>query len=160
MEKSKYEDVFSKFSYGVYVISSNFNDKINGCTIAWVTRVSFLPPLVAVSVAPGRLTHQYIKNSRNFALSVLPDGERGIDLGRKFGLVSGRKVDKFANIDHFSDLTGAPIIKESIAYADCNVIYSSEAGDHTIFVGEIVSGKVIDGSCKPLNFITSDYFGR
>jgi flavin reductase (DIM6/NTAB) family NADH-FMN oxidoreductase RutF len=160
MRKSKFEDALSTFSYGVYVITSKMDEKHNGCTVAWVSRVSFAPPIVAVSLAPERLTHAYIKHSKVFAISVIPESDRGVELGRRFGLVSGRKVDKFANIDVFTDVTGAPILKEAVGYVECNVIFSTEAGDHTIFIGEIISGKVLSDSIKPLAFISSDYFGR
>lgn len=160
MKKSKFENALSKFSYGVYVITSSYNGKNNGCTIAWVSRVSFVPPLIAVSLAPERLTHSYIKQSKTFALSIVPDSEKGVELGRHFGLVSGRKVDKFANIEYLTDKTGSPILKESVGYVECNVLYSTEAGDHTIFVGEIISGKVFDESINPLAFLSSHYFGR
>jgi flavin reductase (DIM6/NTAB) family NADH-FMN oxidoreductase RutF len=159
MKKSKFEDAFSKFSYGVYVLTASTNEKINGCTIAWVSRVSFEPPIVAVSIAPERLTHEYVKQARTFALSVIPDSDRGVELGRHFGLVSGRKVDKFASIEYFTGETGAPILKEAIGYVESKVIFSTEAGDHTIFVGEILSGKVLKESERPLTFIPSQYFG-
>ncbi|NIS74877.1 MAG: flavin reductase [Deltaproteobacteria bacterium] len=159
MKTSEFENALSKFSYGVYVLTASMNEKINGCTIAWVSRVSFEPPIVAVSIAPERLTHGYVKQAKTFALSVIPDSDRGVELGRHFGLVSGRKVDKFANIGYFTGETGAPILKEAIGYVECKVIFSTEAGDHTIFVGEILSGKVLDESEKPLTFIPSQYFG-
>lgn len=160
MKKSKFEDSLSKFSYGVYVLTSSYNEKNNGCTIAWVSRVSFVPPMIAISLAPERLTHDYIRHSKVFALSIMPESDRGVELGRHFGLVSGRKIDKFANIEFITDKTGAPILKEAIGYVECNVIYSTEAGDHSIFIGEVISGKVFNETENPLTFISSHYFGR
>ncbi len=160
MNESAFESVLSKFSYGVYVIASSYDGKYNGCTVAWVSRVSFIPPIVAVSLAPERETHSYITQAGTFALSILPDSERGIELGRHFGLVSGREVDKFADVEYFTDKTGSPILKESVGYVDCEVSYSTEAGDHTIFIAEIISGKVLNESIEPLAFFPSHYFGR
>jgi flavin reductase (DIM6/NTAB) family NADH-FMN oxidoreductase RutF len=148
-----------KLNYGVYVLTSTFDESKNGCTVSWVSQVSFDPPIVTLSLAPGRFSHQFIKNAKTFALSILPDTDRGRELGRHFGVVSGRKFDQFANIECFSAETGAPIIKSAVAYMECKVLFSTDAGDHTVFFGEVISGKVISDAEETLSYLPSDYLG-
>jgi len=81
---------------GVFVITSKWNDKINGMTAAWVSQVSFKPRLLAVAIAPQRYTYELIKNSGMFCINVL--GKDQIELAKHFGFKSGKNVNKFENI--------------------------------------------------------------
>ena len=152
---SKIDDALNTFTYGVYIVSGKRGDAINALTCAWVTSVSIDPPLVAVAIGKPRFTHDFVKEGNAFAVSVLAQGQE--DIGRHFGRVSGRDEDKFSRYEHESKSTGAPILKDCAAWLDCRLIHSYDAGDHTIFVGEVIdagtSGK------QPLVFNSKDYFG-
>lgn len=152
---SNIDDALQTFSYGVYIVSGKRGGAINGLTCAWAMRVSMSPPLVAVAVGKPRFTHDFIKEGQAFAVSVLAEGQESI--GRYFGTVSGREEDKFSRYEHESRVTGAPILMDCAAWLDCRLLHSYDAGDHTIFVGEVVdagtSGKA------PLLFREGDYFG-
>jgi len=157
MENSKIDKVLGMLSPGVYVITSEYEEDCNGCTVSWVSRVSFSPPIIAVSVAPERMTHRYLKQSKEFALSILPDNERGVELAKQFGLVSGRKCDQFVNTEIFTDKTRAPIIKDSVGYIECKILFSADAGDHTVFFGEVISGNLLSENMKGLLYVPSTY---
>jgi len=127
--------------HGVYVISTKHEDRINAMTAAWVSRASFDPPLVTISVGKTRFTHDMIKGSGVFAVNVLsPDV---ISTARHFGLKSGRKTDKFAGVEYFTSVTGSPILKDCVAWMDCTVVTACDAGDHTLFIGEVLDGGVL-----------------
>lgn len=134
-----------KIMHGVYVISTRHEGRVNAMTAAWVARASFDPPLVTVSVGSTRFSHGMIKASGVFAINVLSLDE--ILIGKHFGLKSGKKTDKFANMSFDTKATGSPILKEAIAWLDCKVVNSVEAGDHTLFIGEVLDGGVL--SDKP-----------
>jgi len=140
---------------GVAVVSSKSGDKINGMTAAWVAQVSFDPPMVVVSVAPERYTHELIEESKVFAISILDENQ--IELGKLFGTKSGKNVDKFADIPYETRRTGAPIINNTAAFVECKVVDSVTAGDHTVFVGEVVDSGVLSDN-SPLIFRTTDFF--
>ncbi|MBI5894190.1 MAG: flavin reductase family protein [Deltaproteobacteria bacterium] len=150
-------DAMSKLTHGVYIITTKAKDKINGMTAAWVSKVSFDPPLVMVAVGLGRYSHELMKEGKVFAVNVLD--EKQIDIGKHFGTKSGRTVDKFKNIQHTTKVTGAPILKDALAYLDCKLVSTYEAGDHTLFIGEVVDADVLREG-KPQVFKHEDYFGR
>lgn len=156
MEKNNIKECLDKFSYGVYIVTSKYENKLAGLTCAWVTQVSFSPLLVAVAIGKTRYTHDIILKSGIFVIHIL--SEEQIELARHFGLQSGRNIDKFKNIDYELDTTGAPILKNAVGWLKCKVYACYEAGDHTIFVGEILEGKV---QCEEKNLLTfrrSDYW--
>ncbi|MBI2844156.1 MAG: flavin reductase [Armatimonadetes bacterium] len=147
------EDALSTFNSGVYVVSAKRGQEINGLTCTWVMRVSLDPVLVAVSVGKTRYTYDLIKEGGAFAVSVLADGQE--DIGRFFGSASGRDTDKFAFYPHEAKATGAPILSGCAAWLDCKLLHSYDAGDHTLFVGEVVDAGV-SGS-PALIFKSSDF---
>lgn len=127
--------------HGVYVISTRLGDRVNAMTAAWVARASFSPPLITISIGKTRFSHDMISASGVFAVNVL--GTDNIDTGKHYGLKSGRKTDKFAGIEYDTKVTGSPILRDCIAWMDCRVVSSHDAGDHTLFIGEVLDAGVL-----------------
>lgn len=128
------------------LITSAWKDKINVMTAAWQMPVSFQPLLVAVAIGQTRFTHELIQKSGEFVIAVPHLGI--IEKVWCCGTHSGRDTDKFA----FCKLTplktgkvGAPLIEECIGNIECRVCDRHTAGDHTIFVGEVVAASVQEG---------------
>ncbi len=150
------EIVFSSLVQGVYVVTTRLDDKVNGMTAAWVSQVSFKPLLVMVSIAPPRYSHDLIKGSGIFAINVLASDQT--DLGKRFGYKSGRKVDKFAGLDYTTGVTGAPLLPQAYAYLELKLVDTFPAGDHDLFVGEVVAAKILHPEARPLVFTKSEFF--
>ena len=150
------EVAFTGLVHGVYVVTTKAGERVNGMTAAWVSQVSLKPLLVLVSIAPPRYSHNLIKESGVFAINVLSRDQ--IDLGKRFGYQSGRKVDKFAGLDYLTAATGAPILPQAFAYFDLRVVDTFPAGDHTLFVGEVLEAKILHPEAQPLVFKKSDFF--
>jgi flavin reductase (DIM6/NTAB) family NADH-FMN oxidoreductase RutF len=147
---------FSALVHGVYVITTRVGDRLNGMTAAWVSQVSLSPLLLMVSIAPARYSHELIQKSGIFAVNVLTQEQ--VDLGKRFGYQSGRRVDKFAGLDYTTAVTGAPILPQAHAYLDCKLVNTFPAGDHTLFVGEVVAARILNPGTKPLIFLKEDFF--
>ena len=143
-----------KLGYGVYVVTSKKDDRINGQIANTVFQVTSEPPTVAVSINKNNLTHGVIKESRVFAASVLCQDTPLTFIGR-FGFKSGRDSDKFKGVDYKTGETGAPIVLDNaVSYLEARVTKEMDVGTHTIFVGEIVNADVIsDEIC-----MTYDYY--
>jgi len=128
------------FPSGLYVIGSRSGDRRNGMTANWVTQVSFDPKLVAVSVDKHAVTHELIGESNAFTVNVLDREDRAIV--RKFTKpvdvdTSAHTLNGFGY--HDGALTGVPILDDAVAFIECEVRNPVDAGDHTLFVGEVVN---------------------
>jgi flavin reductase (DIM6/NTAB) family NADH-FMN oxidoreductase RutF len=150
------EVAFAALVNGVYVVTTRVGDKVNGMTAAWVSQVSLNPLLVMVSIAPPRYSHDLIKESGVMAVNVLTSEQ--VELGKRFGYKSGRKVDKCAGLEWITGATGAPILPQAYAYLDLKIVSTFPAGDHTLFVGEVVEAKILHPQGQPLVFKKSDFF--
>ena len=143
---------FSKMTYGIYVLTSAHDDKINGMIASWVAQVSYDPPLVLVAVHPSRYSHHMIEESGAFALHALGK-EQGDYLGRFKGPDAAAKFD---SLKWRHGKTGSPILDVCLAWLDCSVKQTLSPGNHTLFIGEVVDAGGGDGS-EALS--TSDYDG-
>jgi len=125
----------------IAIITARNNGHVSGFIASWITQVSFVPPLVMVAMNPLHYTYELVKNSNAFAINILRADQAGlVDL---FGKSSGRKVEKFAETLFELGSTGSPILKDCLAFMDCSVKWSKEAGDHIVVVGSIVDAGII-----------------
>jgi flavin reductase (DIM6/NTAB) family NADH-FMN oxidoreductase RutF len=132
-----------KIGYGLYVVTSKKGDQFNGQIANTVFQVTAEPPTIAVSINKNNLTHQFIKESRVFAASVLCQSTPLTFIGR-FGFKSGRDTDKFDGVNYKIGETGAPVVIENaVAYLEAKVKQEVNVGTHTIFIGEVVNAEVI-----------------
>ena len=143
---------FGKMTYGIYVLTSAHDDKVNGMIASWVTQISYDPPLVLVAVHPNRYSHRLIQESGAFALHAIGKDQKDF-LGRFKGPDAAAKFD---TIQWGAGSTGSPILADCIAWLDCRVKQKLSPGNHTLFIGEVVDAGSGDGS-EALS--TTDYDG-
>jgi flavin reductase (DIM6/NTAB) family NADH-FMN oxidoreductase RutF len=139
-------------TYGIYILTTRFEDAINGMVASWVSQVSYDPPLVMAAVHPNRYSHDLLAQSGCFALHVLSRDQKEL-LARFKG---PNALKKFASIDWKYGVTGAPILTDCIGCMECRIIDRLSPGNHTLFIGEVVHA-VFSAEGTPL--CTLDYEG-
>jgi flavin reductase (DIM6/NTAB) family NADH-FMN oxidoreductase RutF len=121
--------------------------RANVMTAAWGGVASSNPPCVCVSLRAATATHGNLIARKAFTIS-LPSREQAA-AADYFGLVSGRKADKFAATGLTpvrSELVDAPYVAEFPLVIECAVTAAHELGLHTQFIGEVKDVK-IDEAC-------------
>lgn len=140
--------LFRRLSTGVYVIGVAHGGRRNAFTAAWLTQVSFEPLLVALSVNPGHASYPILHQSGTFAVSVLSEDQ--IEAARRFGTVSGREHDKLEGSGWRPARGGAPVLRDALAWLECEVAGRAAAGDHEIVLGRVVDGDITAPGARPL----------
>jgi flavin reductase (DIM6/NTAB) family NADH-FMN oxidoreductase RutF len=98
---------------------------------------------VAVIVNKINLTHDFILESEVFGASVLDESVTLKFIGL-FGFRSGRDVDKLAEVGFVMGSTGCPLVTENcLSWLEAVVIDKIDVGTHTLFVGEVISSRII-----------------
>ena len=122
--------------YGIYVLTAQSDDGIAAATVNWVTQTSFDPPLIVVGVKADSGAYQALKSSSHFALNMLGKGQQGA------AFTFFKPVEHEGNLlsgEPYRDgSTGAPILENAPAAAECKVAEIVERGDHHIVIGEVV----------------------
>ena len=133
--------------YRATLISCTSEDgKVNVMAAAWVMPLSRNPPLLAVSIAPSRYTHELIRKTGEFVVNI-PTAEL-IDQVYLCGSISGRETDKLAKAGLTTEKAKevkSPLIKECIAHIECKLEKEVEAGDHTLFIARVLRAIVDEG---------------
>jgi len=140
-----------QISYGLYIITSTRGGKFNGQIANTLFQVTSEPPTVAVSINKQNLTHEFIRDSRVFAASILSQDPPLSFIGN-FGFKSGRDIDKLAQVNYKVGKTGAPIVLDhTLGYLEVKVINEVDVGTHTIFIGELMEAETLR-SGEPMTY--------
>ena len=91
------KSVLHKITYGLYIISSGQNGKFNGQIGNTLFQVTSDPPTIASSINKENYTHELIKLSRKFTVSILSQAAPMAFIGL-FGFKSGREVNKLKDV--------------------------------------------------------------
>jgi flavin reductase (DIM6/NTAB) family NADH-FMN oxidoreductase RutF/rubredoxin len=135
--------IFHKISYGLYVIGAVKDGVYNGQIANTVFQISAEPATIAIGINKKNLTHDFIKESRVFSVSVLPKSVPLSFIGH-FGFKSGREINKYQTLSYKKGVTGAPVLLENTAgYLEAEVIQSIDVETHTVFIGRVTAGEVL-----------------
>lgn len=144
-----------KLSYGLFVLTSNAFGKDNGCIINTAIQAASTPNTITICVNKANYTHDMVKESGKFALSVLAE-DASFDLFKRFGFQSGKDVDKF---EGFGDIARTEsglyyVTKGTNAFFAATVKDTVDLGSHTLFVSEPTEMEVLSDTASA----TYDYY--
>lgn len=142
--------IMGQFATGVTIITMNNGGETWGMTANAVTSVSLDPPLVLVCVETGNQTHPRLTEAGCFVINILSAEQK--DLSDRFAFAGPKDC---SGLEVSAGTTGAPILPGTLGYVDCQVHKVVSAGDHDIFLGEIVDGELLEG--EPLLFFAGGY---
>jgi flavin reductase (DIM6/NTAB) family NADH-FMN oxidoreductase RutF len=150
-----FRNALGAFATGVTVITTQRGEHPYGMTANAFSSLSLDPPLILVCVKSSAEGSQIIDQNGVFAVNVL--GAEQEALSRYFSSKERpRGIDAFKEISHRRGRSGSPILEGVAAFLDCRVTARHPAGDHTIFIGEVLA-LGIDASVEPLLFHLGQY---
>ncbi len=136
----KIETLLTQITQGVYIVGVTDGKKTHAFTAAWVMQVSFSPVLIAISINPKHHSYQLLKAKGVCSVNVLNKQQH--DLAGHFG--QSGNTNKMGVGDWQTGVTGAPILQESLVYFDCKVSSETAAGDHQLFICEVVDSGLLN----------------
>lgn len=151
IDQTQFRHVLGHFASGVTVVTTCHQGFCHGITVSAFCSLSLVPPLVLICIDQRNTSHQLLEVAGIFAINILADD--GELLSRHF---ASRETDKFATVPHHFGETGAPLLDSALATLECRVADRFPGGDHTIFVGEVLSANARD-EARPLLYYRSGY---
>jgi len=143
MEHQINRSVFRDLSYGLYIVTSMDEGRLNGQVINTLIQVTSEPPRVAIIINKKNYTHELILKSKIFSASVLEESTPMTFIGH-FGFRSGRDIDKFSKMGFKKGITGCPLVTEhALSVLEAEVVDQVDLGSHTIFIGNVLSSEVL-----------------
>jgi flavin reductase (DIM6/NTAB) family NADH-FMN oxidoreductase RutF len=142
-----------RLPHGVAVLTVEAEGERLGLTIDSLVSLSLEPPLVGVAVSRQAAMHELLRAAGGFALSLLAAGQE--DIAQHFS----RGVPPIAHwhgIASRERAVGAPLLEGALGWIECRTAAEHEAGDHTLFVGEVLAVELGDAA-TPLVHVESGY---
>ncbi len=144
-----------KLSYGLFILSSREGGRDNGCIINTVELLTNTPNRITVSVNKQNCSHDMIKRTGLFNVSVLTE-ETPFEVFKHFGFQSGRDTDKFAGYEGVERASNGILYttKYTNALISGRVVGSHDYDTHTLFVAEVTGARLLSKAPS----VTYDYY--
>jgi flavin reductase (DIM6/NTAB) family NADH-FMN oxidoreductase RutF len=131
-----------KLPSGLFILTARRGDQETGMLTSWVQQCSFDPPHLTLALKRGRPILDWLEAGSDFSLNILDDCQTDVvaHFGRGFAL----DQPAFEDVEIDRDQTGAPILKEALAYLQCRVAGRQQVGDHELLVALILDGRILN----------------
>ncbi len=147
-----------KIPHGLFICGVREGDEVNGFTASWVTQGSFEPPLVVMGVRADSTSHGIIERTGCFSLNVLRADQK--DLAAVFFKPQKAMGGRFDAAPFQEGDLGLPLLDDAIGGVECRVVGQLKHGDHTVFVGEVKTARMVaDGEALNLASTGWNYGG-
>jgi flavin reductase (DIM6/NTAB) family NADH-FMN oxidoreductase RutF len=128
-------DALAQFATGVTVICAPGGEgRFVGFTASSFNSVSLDPPLVLWSLNRSAACLAAFESADHYTINVL--GHDQTELAQRF---SRPHADRFEGVSYRLGGAGLPLIDGCIAWFECRHHAKHRAGDHTLFIGEVVA---------------------
>jgi flavin reductase (DIM6/NTAB) family NADH-FMN oxidoreductase RutF len=157
-EKAK-KHALRMIPYGLYVLTARTEDVESGlsgmkaATVSWLSQAAFEPPRIVVALRNGSGIWRRVQAAGVFALNLLGTGQKA--LASTFFRHVEPEGNTIGGAAFHTGATGAPILDDAPAYLECRVIQTLDAGDHTLFLADILAA----GIQNDLDALTIDETG-
>lgn len=150
------QQVMFRLTYGLFIVTARDGDKDNGCVINTVSQVTEKPNRIIATVNKLNYTHDMIKASGEFNVSVLSE-ESQFETYRHWGFQSGRDKDKMKEIVFQRSSNGLIYLtEETNAYLSAKVTSAIDLGSHTLFIADVTDGEILSDQ----DSVTYQYYHR
>ena len=149
----EFKRTMRQWASGVTIATMQADGFAHGLTVSGFVGLSLEPPLVLISIGQELYSHDLLGKSQAFAVNFLRADQQA--LSDKF---AGRwgDVDRFSGVLSHTAATGAPVLDDCAAWLDCRVVSTYQAGNHAIYIGDVVASGV-NGESTPLLYLNGDY---
>ncbi len=151
IEHTEFRQALGHFASGVTVITTQHQGQLHGTTVSSFCSLSLQPPLILVGIDLSANIHDLIIASNVFAVNIL--AEHAETLSRHF---ARRIPDKFSNVSYRLGQLGVPLLDDALTRLECRLVARYPGGDHTIFIGEVISTST-QPHRQPLIYFRSAY---
>ncbi|HEV3203356.1 MAG TPA: flavin reductase family protein [Gemmataceae bacterium] len=127
---------------GIFVVTARRGQSETGILASWVQQCGFDPPSISLAFRRDRIIVPWLTVGAPITVNILDDGQTDmiVHFGRGFAL----DEPAFDGLDVDRPNGEAPILCEAVAYLQCTISGAIPAGDHELFVGRVVAGKILN----------------
>ena len=125
-----------------------------GITIGSFTSVSLDPPLISFNVMHESAMHVVLRDAENYVVHILSEDQ--VALSERFSIPELSSTEQFKGVSHHLDNDAIPLLDNVLATLKCRPFNVVPAGDHTLFIGEVLEANPISAG-NPLLYYEQSY---
>ena len=128
-------DALAQYATGVTIVCARAPERrYVGFTANSFSSASLDPPLILWTISHRSASLPAFESTERYAVNVLAASQ--VELARRF---SRPHADRFAHVSFRLGWSDAPLIDGCIAWFECRHHARHRAGDHIVFIGEVVT---------------------
>ncbi len=142
MDVAQIGKVYAQLDPPLWLVTAADGGRRGGLIATTVAQASIVAemPRQLITVGKRHNTHALIEGSGAFAMHLIDETQ--LELVWRFGLQSGRDVDKLAGLQFRTGATGSPLLTDALAWFDCRVEARLDSGDRTVYLAAVVDGRL------------------
>jgi flavin reductase (DIM6/NTAB) family NADH-FMN oxidoreductase RutF/DNA-binding GntR family transcriptional regulator len=152
VDAATFRHVVGHLPSGVTLVTTRTAEGDFGMTASSVTSLSMAPPMMLACLNRSSSTCTAVSEAGAYVVNVLGQGD-----GHLASHFATPGADKFAGVRVTRGLRGMPVLADTLARIECEVVEEVRAATHTIFLGRVVRAEAAEGS--PLTYFRGG-FGR
>jgi len=152
IDPDTFRSVLGRFASGITVVTTLDADGHDvGMTVSAFCSVSLSPPMIQVCVDRAASLFAALEKSTQFGVNILAADQEA--LSRRFATADSTR--RFDGIGYERGESGVVLLDDALAHLECRVVARHEAGDHTMFVGQVESAHA--RNARPLLYYRGGY---
>jgi len=155
-DHARLRETMGYFATGVAIVTGTDEGRPYGFTCQSFCSLSLEPPMVAIAPGKRSASWPHVARSGCFCVNILAEDQEV--LSRDFAVSGG---DKFVGVRWQPGPNGSPLLDGVLAWVDCSLAASFDAGDHEMVFGHVEAMGVSSGK-RPLLFYRGGFgtFGK
>ena len=152
IDPDSFRSVLGRFASGITVVTTrDAQGRDVGMTVSAFASVSLRPPLVSVCIDHAASMHGAISTADRFGVNILASDQEA--LSRRFAAVES--THRFDGIGYERGESGVVLLDDALGHMECLRVAQHEAGDHTLFIGEVE--RAVARDARPLLYYRGGY---
>ena len=131
---------------GLYAVGAMYEGRRLGMLCSFVEQAGFEPPMISIALGNDRPLRAVLERGSLFSINVLGSEDKKI----LAAFASGREEDPFASFSLVDNGHCLPQLADALAWLACRPRGSVPAGDHVVYVAEVVEGCLHREDAEPM----------
>ncbi len=121
---------------GLYAVGAVHEGRRMGMLCSFVEQAGFEPPMISIALGADRPLRQVLEQGELFSVNILGTEDKAL----LAAFAGAREEDPFAPFELIENGHGLPQLAGALAWLACRPTGSVVAGDHVVYVAEVVEG--------------------
>ena len=152
IDPETFRSVLGRFASGITVVTTvDAEGRDMGMTVSAFSSVSLHPPLVQVCIDRAASMYEVLMQADRFGVNILGAEQEAVS--RRFAAVDS--THRFDGVGYERGESGVVLLDDALGHLECVIRARHEAGDHTLFIGEVERAWAGDG--RPMLYYRGGY---